>query len=106
VIPKILFLVEQIRPRTTQIYNLRTSVSILLQTRTFEAVESIGDTFTAADDTLVLIVAEGAFVTDASEGRRTHVGVADGTFAVALVTETTNRYSCLFATHYEIPVRC
>jgi hypothetical protein len=40
-IPEILFLVEQIRPRTTQIYNLRASVSVLLQACTLEAVEGI-----------------------------------------------------------------
>lgn len=30
VIPEILFLVEQIRPTTTQIYNLRATIPILL----------------------------------------------------------------------------
>lgn len=43
VIPKILLLVEQIRPRTPQVDNLRTSIPILLQPRTFETVESVRD---------------------------------------------------------------
>jgi hypothetical protein len=42
-IPKILFLVEQICPRTTQIYNLRAAISVLFQTGAFEAVEGVGD---------------------------------------------------------------
>jgi hypothetical protein len=40
-IPEILFLVEQIRSRTTQIYNLRAPVSVLLQSRALEAVEGV-----------------------------------------------------------------
>ena len=40
-IPEILLLVEQIRPTTTQIYNLRTSIPVLLQARTLEAVEGV-----------------------------------------------------------------
>lgn len=42
-IPKILFLVEQICSRTTQIYNLGAAVSVLFQTRAFEAVKGIRD---------------------------------------------------------------
>lgn len=44
VIPKILLLVEQIRPRTAQVDNLWTPIPVLLQPRTLEAVESVGDT--------------------------------------------------------------
>jgi hypothetical protein len=84
-IPEILFLVEQIRPRTTQIYNLRASVSVLLQARALEAVEGIRDSFTAAHDAFVLVVAEGALVADAHEGCGAHVGVADGAFAVTFI---------------------
>jgi hypothetical protein len=43
-IPKILLLVEQIGPRTTQIDNLRTPITILLKPRAFEAVEGVRDT--------------------------------------------------------------
>ena len=39
----------------------------------------------AAHDTLVLVVAEGAFVADSYEGGWANVGVADWTFAVAFV---------------------
>lgn len=42
-IPKVLFLVEQVCPRTTQIYNLGAAVSVLFQTRAFEAVKGIRD---------------------------------------------------------------
>jgi hypothetical protein len=42
-IPEILLLVEQIRPRTTQIDDLGTPISILLKPCTFEAVESVRD---------------------------------------------------------------
>jgi hypothetical protein len=42
-IPEILLLVEQIRPRTTQIDDLGAPIAILFKSRTFEAVESIGD---------------------------------------------------------------
>lgn len=42
-IPEILFLVEQIGPRTTQIYNLRAAISVLFQTCAFEAVEGVRD---------------------------------------------------------------
>jgi len=40
-IPEILLLVEQIRPRATQIYDLRTTVPVFLQPRAFEAVEGV-----------------------------------------------------------------
>ena len=42
-VPKVLLLVKQIRPRTAQIDNLRTPIPILLQPRTLEAVESVRD---------------------------------------------------------------
>ena len=84
-IPEILFLVEQIRPRTTQVYNLRAPISVLHQARALEAVECIRNAFTAANDALVLVVAEGALVADAHESCGAYVGVADRTFAVAFV---------------------
>lgn len=86
-IPETFLLVEQVRPRTSQINNLRTAVSILLKARTFEAVEGITDTLATADDTLVLVVTEGALIADSHEGRGAHVGVAHGAFAVALVAK-------------------
>lgn len=71
--------------RTTQIYNLGTTVSVLLEPRTLEAVECIRNALAAADDTLILVVAKAALVAYPDEGRRAHVGVAHGAFAVALV---------------------
>jgi hypothetical protein len=49
---------EQIRPRTSQVDNLRTPIPILLQTRALEAVESVADALAAAHDAFVLVVAE------------------------------------------------
>jgi hypothetical protein len=43
-VPKILLLVEQIRPTTTQIYNLRTPISVLLEAGTLEAVKGVRNT--------------------------------------------------------------
>jgi hypothetical protein len=40
-ISEILLLVEQIGPRTTQIDDFGTAISIFLQARTFKAVESV-----------------------------------------------------------------
>jgi len=105
-ISKILLLVEQIRPTTPQIDNLRAPVAILLEACTFETVESIGDALATANDALVLVVAEGAFVADAGEGGGAHVGVADGAFAVAFVAEAADGNSRLLAAHYEIARRC
>lgn len=72
-IPKILFLVEQIRPRTTQVDNLRTTVSIFLQSRALEAIECVTDTLSTTDDTLVLVIAERALIAYSYESRRSHI---------------------------------
>lgn len=103
-IPKILLLIKQIRPTASQIDNLRTAIPILLQPRTFEAVEGVRYAFSTADDAFVLVVAEAAFVADADKGRRAHVGVADGAFAVAFVAEAADGYARLLAAHDEIGV--
>ena len=42
-IPEILLLVEQIRPRTAQVNDFRTPVPVLLQSGTFETIESVRD---------------------------------------------------------------
>lgn len=101
-IPKILLLVEQIRPTTTQIYNLGAAIPVLFQSSALEAVKGIGDAFTAADDALVLIVAKGALVADTGEGGRAHIRVANGTFAVAFVAEAADGDAGLLAAHDEV----
>jgi len=106
VIAKILFLVEQIRSRGSQIDNLRTPISVLLQPRTLKAVKGIRDSLATADHTLVLVVAKGAFVADAGEGGWAYVGVADGAFAVAFVAKAADGNSRLLAAHYEIAEKC
>jgi hypothetical protein len=103
-ISKIFLLVEQIRPRTSQIYNLRAAVAILLQTCTLEAVESITDALAAADDALVLVISIGTFVANAQERCRSHVRVADGAFAIAFVTQAADGDAGLLAAHDEIGV--
>ena len=99
-IPKILLLIKQIRSRTPQIDDLRTPIPILLQSCTLEAIKSIRDPLPTANHTLVLVVAERAFVADANEGCGAHVGVADGAFAIAFVAESPYRYTGCFAAHY------
>jgi hypothetical protein len=106
VISEILLLVEQIGSRTTQIYNLGATVPVLFESCTFEAVEGVRDALAAADDTLVLVVSEGAFVADAGERSRAHVRVADGAFAIALVAEAADRDASLLAAHDEVTGSC
>ena len=104
-IPKILLLVKQIRPRTPQIDDLRTPIAILFQPGALKAVERIRDALPTAHDAFVLVVAEGTFVADADEGRGADVAIADGAFTVAFVAETSDGDTGLFAAHYEIAER-
>jgi hypothetical protein len=105
-IPEVLFLVKQIRPTTSQIDNLGTSIAILLETCTLKAVEGVRDALTATNDALILVIAERAFVADAGKGGRPDVGVTDGAFAVAFVAETADGNAGLLATHDEIAGQC
>lgn len=63
-----------------------------------------GTYLAAANNTLVLVVAKGAFVADANEGGGAHVAVADWAFAVALVAEASDGDARLLAAHDEIGV--
>lgn len=101
-IPKILLLVEQIRPRAPQIDDLRTAIPVLLQPRAFEAVECITDPFPTAHHALVLVVAKGAFVANSDESCWADVAVADGAFAVTFVAEAADCDAWLLAAHDEI----
>jgi hypothetical protein len=92
----------QISPRRAQIDDLWAPVAILLKSCAFKAVKGIADAFSAADDAFVLVVPEGALVTDANECGRAYVGVADRALAVTLVAESSERDSSLFAAHDEI----
>jgi hypothetical protein len=98
-IPETLLLIEQICPRTSQIDNLRTTVTVLLQARTLEAVKGVTDTLATADNTFILVVAEGAFVTDSDQCGWAHVGVAHGAFAIAFVAEAADGDAGLLAAH-------
>ena len=103
-IPEILLLVKQICPATSQVDDLRTTIPILLQSGTLEAVERVTDPLSTAHDAFVLVVAEAALVADAHQRGRAHVGIAYGAFAVAFVAKTSQRDAWCFATHYEIGV--
>lgn len=103
-ISKTLLLVEQIRPTTTQIDNLGTTVPVLFQPRTLKAIECVTDALPAAHYAFVLVIAKGAFVADFRKSRRPHVGVAYRTLSIALIAETSDGGARLFAAHYEISV--
>lgn len=64
-VPEIFLLVEQIRPRRTQINDLRTPVAVFFQPCAFEAVKGVADALAATDDAFILIIAERALVADA-----------------------------------------
>lgn len=104
--PICFLLVEQVRPRRAEIDDLGAAVTVLLEAGALEAVEGVGDALAAADDALVLVVAEGALVADADEGRGADVGVADGALAVALVAEAADGDAGLFAAHDQIAGEC
>ncbi|KGQ01046.1 hypothetical protein PAAG_12239 [Paracoccidioides lutzii Pb01] len=95
---------EQIRPRATQINNFRASIAILLQTRTLETIKGVTDPFASTHNAFILVVAERALIADTHKRCGPHVGIADGTFTVAFVTETADGDAGLLATHYEIGV--
>ena len=52
-----------------------------------------------------MIVAKGAFIADADEGRGSNVGIADRAFAVTFIAESTDGNTGLFAAHNEIAER-
>lgn len=95
---------EQIRPRATQIDNLWAPITILLQASTLEAIKCVTDAFATTHDALILIVSERALVANTYESGRSHVGVADGAFAVTFVAEAADGDTGLLAAHYEIGV--
>ena len=101
-IPKVLLLVKQIRPRRAEVDDLGTPITVLFEARALEAVEGVADAFAAADDALVLVVAKGALVADAHERGRAHVRVAHGALAVALVAQPAQRNAGLLAAHDEV----
>lgn len=101
-VPKVLLLIEQIRPRATQVDDLRTAVPILLEACALPAVEGVRDAFSTTDNALVLVVAKGALVAYACQIRRPHIRVAGGAFAVALFAEAGDGDAGLLAAHYEI----
>lgn len=57
---------------------------------------------TAANDTLVLVVSEGALVADAHQRGGTDVGVADRALAIALVAEASDGDAGLLSAHHQV----
>lgn len=101
-ISEVLLLIKQICSTRSEIYDLWTSISILLQPRTFKTVECVRYAFSAAYYTLVLVISKAAFVTDPYEGCRSDVGIADRAFTIAFVAQTSDSNTCLLAAHNEI----
>lgn len=101
-VPKILLLIKQIRPRAPQVDDLRTSIPILLHTRALKAVRGVRDPFAAADNALVPVVAKRAVVADADLGCGAHVGIADGTLAVAFIAQAADVDAGHFAAHDKV----
>ena len=95
-------LVEEIRPGAPEVDDLRTSISIFLQPRTFKAVKGVAYAFAATHDALVLVITKRTFVTNAYERCGTHIAVAYRTFAIAFVAEAPYRYTRLFTAHDKI----
>jgi hypothetical protein len=93
---------EQIRPTTAEVYDLRATISILLQSCAFEAVECVRDALAAAHDTLVLIIAKGTLIANPHERRWAHVRITDRAFPVAFVAKTADGDAGLLAAHNEI----
>ena len=91
VISEILFLVKQIRPTTTQIYNLRAPIAVLLQARALEAVKGVRDAFATADDAFILVVAEGALVAEAADG---DAGLLAAHYEIAALDVSIGAYLC------------
>lgn len=56
----------------------------------------------SADYTLILVVSEAALIADTHQSCRSHVGIAHGTFAIALITKTADGDARLLAAHNEI----
>ncbi|OJD16170.1 hypothetical protein AJ78_03659 [Emergomyces pasteurianus Ep9510] len=83
--PMLFPLEEQIRPRATQIDDLRTPIAILFQAGTLETIKGVANPFPATHDAFILVVAERTFVADTYEGGGPNVGVTDRAFAVAFV---------------------
>jgi len=84
-VAEILLLVKQVCSRTSKIDNFRTTVTVFLEAGTLKAVERVRDALATTHYTLILIVSEGAFVTDSHKSSRSDVAIAYGAFAVAFV---------------------
>lgn len=102
VISEVLFLVEQICSRRSQVYNLWAPVAVLLQLRAFVTIVTVGYPFATADDALVLVVSEGTFVADTRKSGRADIAVTHGAFAIAFIAETSDGDAGLLAAHDEI----
>lgn len=90
-------------PGTPQVYDLRTAISVLLQSGAFEAVEGIryplphissslsdqgrASYLATTDYTLILVVSKGALIADPHKSCRSDVAITNRAFAITLVAE-------------------
>jgi len=78
--------VEEIGFGTSQVHDLRTTVSVFLQDGAFLAVVGVTDAHTAADDTPSFVGPIIALVADSNQCAGPHIRIANHTFTIALRT--------------------
>ena len=98
----LLSLVEQICLGTPQVHNLWAPVPVLLQLCALLAVVRVRYSDTSADDTAPLIRTIVALVTNAHQGARPDIRVANDALAIALLTKTADGDARLFSAHDQI----
>ena len=79
--------IEQVRLATSQIHDLRATISILLQQRALFEVVRVRNAGASTDHTSALVRAVVAFIANSNQCARPHVRVTDHAFTVALLAE-------------------
>lgn len=95
-------LVEEVGFGTSEVDDLRTTVSVFFLDRALLAVVGVGNTRPAADHASSLVRAVVALVADSHQSARSHVGVAYDAFAVALLAKSPDRNTGLLPTEDQI----
>ena len=90
--------IKQICARRAQVYNLWTTVAVLLKQRTPFTIIRITHAYASANHAPPLICSIITFITHAHERRRSHVGITNNALAVACVRkarelQSVNSYS-------------
>jgi len=102
VISKVLLLVEEIRPRTSQVDNFGATIAVLFQSCAFKAIKRIRNTLPTTYNTLVLIVPKRALIAYADQSSGSNVAVANGALAITFVAQTANSNAGLLTAHHKI----